>query len=206
MANRRVIVRILVHVLALLPLILLIRDILAGDLSANPIRDIQLRTGSWAIRFLMLSLACTPAYILTGIAPVLKLRRTLGLYAFFYALLHFINFIGVDYGFDFGLLRQDLFEKRYAIVGFASFVLLLVLAVTSIKRLRLQLGKNWQRLHWLVYLAAALAVVHYIWQTKAGFRWPFAYAGILALLLIIRLPIVRNFAERHLKWRQTASP
>ncbi len=207
MHNRQItIIRIVIHIAALLPLVVLIWDFTQGNLTANPIREVQLRTGATAINLLMLSLACTPINILTGFRPVLSLRRPLGIYAFFYALLHFINFIGIDYGFNFTLIREDLFEKRYAIVGFASFILLLSLAITSIKRLRQRLGKNWQRLHWLVYLAASLAVVHYIWQTKVDISLPLIYGGALVILLAIRLPMVRNFANRHFKWLNRTTP
>ncbi len=188
------------HIAALLPLVVLIWDFTQSNLSANPIREVQLRTGASAITLLMLSLSCTPINILTGFRSVLLLRRPLGLYAFFYALLHFINFIGIDYSFNFALIREDIFEKRYAIAGFASFVLLLLLAITSIKRLRQRLGKNGQRLHRLVYLASTLAVVHYVWQTKADIRLPLIYGGVLILLLAIRLPVARTFAKRHFKW------
>ena len=188
------------HIAALLPLVVLIWDFAQGNLTANPIREVQLRTGSSAINLLMFSLACTPINILTGFRRVLLLRRPLGIYAFFYALLHFINFIGIDYSFNFALIREDLFDKRYAIAGFASFTLLLPLAITSINRLKQRLGKNWQRLHWLVYPAASLAVVHYPWQTKADIRLPFIYGGVLGILLAIRLPMVKNFANRHFKW------
>ncbi len=207
MRSRQItILRIVVHIAALLPLVVLIWDFTQGNLTANPIREAQLRTGASAINLLMLSLACTPINILTGFRSVLSLRRPLGIYAFFYALLHFINFIGIDYGFDFALIREDIFEKRYAIAGFASFILLLPLAITSIKRLRQRLGINWQRLHWLVYLAATLAVVHYTWQTKTDIRLPFIYGGVLVILLAIRLPIVRSFAERHFKWLNRKTP
>ena len=136
MSDRRItIIRIVIHIAALLPLVMLIWDFTQDNLTANPIREVQLRTGASAINLLMLSLACTPINILTGFRPVLSLRRPLGIYAFFYALLHFTNFIGIDYGFNFALIREDLFEKRYAIVGFTSFILLLPLAITSIKRL-----------------------------------------------------------------------
>lgn len=201
MSDRQItIVRIAVHIAALSPLVLLIWDFTQGNLTANPIREIQLRTGWAALNLLILSLACTPVHILIGFRPVLLLRRPLGIYAFFYALLHFINFIGIDYGFNLALIREDLFEKRYAIVGFASFILLLPLAITSIKRLRQRLDTNWKRLHWLVYLAGTLAVVHYIWQTKADFRMPLIYGGVLVILLAIRLPMVKNFANQHFKW------
>ncbi len=207
MSDRQItIIRIVIHISALLPLVVLIWDFTQGNLTANPIREVQLRTGASAINLLMLSLACTPINILTGFRPVLLLRRPLGIYTFFYALLHFINFIGIDYSFNFALIREDLFEKRYAIAGFTSFILLLPLAITSIKRLRQRLGKNWQRLHWLVYLAATLAVVHYIWQTKADIRLPLIYGGILVVLLAIRLPVVRNFTKRHFKWLNRITP
>ncbi len=194
------------HIAALLPLAVLVWDFTHGNLTANPIREVQLRTGASAINLLVLSLACTPINILTGFRPVLLLRRPLGIYTFFYALLHFINFIGIDYSFNFALIREDLFKKRYAIAGFASFILLLPLAITSINRLKQRLGKNLQRLHWLVYLAATLAVVHYIWQTKADIHLPLIYGGVLGILLAIRLPVVRKFANRHFKWLNRTTP
>jgi sulfoxide reductase heme-binding subunit YedZ len=199
------IIRLVIHIIALLPLVLIIWDFTQDNLSANPIRELQLRTGASAINLLLLSLACTPVKILTGFKQVLSLRRPLGIYAFFYALLHFINFIGIDYGFNIALIREDLFEKRYAIAGFASFLLLLPLAITTIGWFRQRLVKQWQRLHWLVYLAAVLAVVHYIWQAKVDIRMPIIYGGVLSILLVIRLPMVRNFANRHFKWLNRTS-
>ncbi len=204
--HKTTIIRIVIHIAVLLPLVELIWDFTQGNLTANPIREVQLRTGASAINLLMFSLACTPINILTGFKPILSLRRPLGIYAFFYALLHFINFIVIDYNFNFSLIREDLFEKRFAIAGFASFILLLPLATTSIKRLRQRLDKNWQILHWLVYLAATFAVVHYIWQTKADIRLPLIYGGVLGILLAIRLPVVRKFANRHFKWLNRTTP
>ncbi|MFC2068940.1 sulfite oxidase heme-binding subunit YedZ [Chloroflexota bacterium] len=207
MSNLQItIIRIVIHIAALVPLVLLIWDYTQGNLTANPIREVQLRTGSSAINLLILSLACTPINIITGFKPVLFLRRLFGLYAFFYTLLHFINFIGIDYGFNLTLIREDLFEKRYIIVGFASFMLLLPLAITSIKDTRQRLHKNWHRLHWLVYPAATLAVVHYIWQTKADINLPLIYGVILVLLVAIRLPIVRNLIKQHFKWLNRTIP
>lgn len=189
-----------VNILALLPLAVLIWNFTQGKLGVNPVREVQLYTGDTAINLLMLSLACTTVYILSGFRQVLLLRRPLGIYAFIYALLHLVNFIGIDYGFNFQLIREDLFEKRYAIAGLISFLLLLPLAITSFNRLRQKLGSNWRRLHWLVYSAAALAVIHYIWQTKAGLFLPLTYAAALAIMLVIRLPISRTFASRHFPW------
>lgn len=198
--RRITVLKVVIHVAALLPLLILIWDFVQGNLTANPIREIQLRTGTSAIILLMLTLACTPVNILTGFKEVMRLRRLFGIYTFIYALLHFINFVGIDYSFNFSLIQEDIFKKPYAIVGFVSFIILLLLAVTSINRLRQQLGKNWKRMHRLAYLAAILAVVHYLWLTKASIRQPLIYGGILVILLVIRLPAVRNFAKQHFKW------
>lgn len=183
----------------MLPLVLLLINFAQDNLSANPVREIQLRTGSIAINMLMLSLACTPIYIFTGFKLVMRLRRPLGLYAFFYALLHLINFVWIDYGFNFSVLGEDLFEKRYAIAGIVSFLLLLPLAVTSFFKLRQKMGKAWQKLHFLVYAAGIAAVIHYIWQTKIGILIPVIYGIVLLLLLIIRLPVVRKYIENHIR-------
>ena len=136
-----------------------------------------------ALVFLVLSLACTPIYTLFGFKPALKVRRALGLYAFFYASLHFLTFVGLDYQFDIGLLKEAIFEKRYALVGFAAFLILIPLAVTSTKGWMRRLGKKWKHLHKLIYLAGLLAVVHYIWLVKSDIRVPLEYALVVVLLL-----------------------
>jgi methionine sulfoxide reductase heme-binding subunit len=189
---------LVVHLAALLPLLLLIWDFSRGDLGANPIREVQLRTGSAAINLLMASLACTPIQILTGFSPVLSLKGPLGIYAFLYALLHFFNFVGVDYAFNLTFLKADLFEKYYAVVGFASFLLLLPLGIASLPRLKQRLGKTWFKLKWLVYPAACLAVAHYFLQARVDVRLPILYSAILAFLLLIRLPLLRQAQSR---WR-----
>ncbi len=197
---KRISVQIVLNAVLLLPLVFLIIDYFQGNLTANPIREIQLRTGRTAINLLLLSLACTPVYILSGFKPVLRLRRPLGVYAFIYALFHFVNFIGIDYGFNFTILREDLFEKRYAIAGFISFIFLLPLAVTSFKFFRRKLGRNWNKLHWLVYPAGIIAVVHYIWQTKIDISLPIIYGVVLLVLLFVRLPFIRNYTKLHFSW------
>lgn len=191
---------ILVHVLGLLPLLLLAWDFTQGQLTANPIREIQRRTGKQALFLLVLSLSCTPTYTLLGLKQVLPLRRPLGLYAFMYASLHFSNFIGLDYGFDFGLIREDIFEKRYAFVGFAAFLILLALALTSTKGWRWRLGRHWNRLHWLVYGAAFLAVLHFMWQAKANIQAPLIYSLVVVLLLVIRIPKIKTVLRKRFNW------
>jgi sulfoxide reductase heme-binding subunit YedZ len=201
--------RLLLHIAALSPLALLVWDFTQGGLTVNPIKEIQLSTGRYALTLLMLSLACTPISTMFGLKQVLQLRRPLGLYAFFYASLHFMNFLGLDYGFDLGLIREDIFEKWFALVGFSAFLVLLPLAVTSTKGWVKRLGKNWERLHWLVYLAALLAVTHFTLQVRADFRRPLLYGAILVILLILRLPSVQNamskFRRRLIK-REVITP
>ena len=183
---------VLIHLLALLPLLLLVWDYTQGQLTVNPIQEIQLRTGNYALVLLMLSLSCTPVYIVFGTKAVLRLRRTLGLYAFMYATLHFLNFVALDYGFDFALIREGIAEKRYALVGFVAFLALLPLALTSTERWRQRLGKNWERLHWSVYAAAVLAVTHFTWQVRADLREPLLYWAVLVLLFMLRIPYIRG--------------
>lgn len=184
--------RWLIHVAALLPLAVIIWDLTQGQLTVNPIEQIQLRTGKSALVLLVLSLACRPLSMVHGLKWVLQLRRPLGLYAFTYATLHLLNFIGLDYGFDLALLREDIAEKSFAFVGLAAFLLLLPVALTSTRGWMRRLGKNWERLHWMVYLAALLAVTHFLLQAKADFREPLIYGMAVLLLLLVRIPGVRR--------------
>ncbi|MBI3243893.1 MAG: sulfoxide reductase heme-binding subunit YedZ [Chloroflexi bacterium] len=184
--------QIAVHLGSLIPLILLIWDYFADNLTVNPIQDITFRTGKAALVLLVLSLACTPLNTVFGFKEAIKVRRALGLYAFLYVALHFLTFIGLDYGFDLGLIYEAIFEKRYALVGFAAFLILLPLAITSMQWWMKKLGKNWKRLHRLVYVAGLLAVVHYVWLVKSDIREPLAYGGVVVLLLISRIPAFKK--------------
>ena len=181
-----------VHVGSWVPLALILLDYFRDNLTANPIQDVTFRTGKSALVLLVLSLAATPANTLLGFKPALKVRRALGLYAFMYVVLHFFVFVGLDYGFDLGLIIEDIGDKRYALVGFAAGLLLLPLAITSTRGWMARLGKNWRRLHWLVYLAAILAVIHYLWLVKADIRQPLDYGAAVLLLLLARLRPVRK--------------
>ena len=186
---------ILANLGALFPLAWLIWDIGQGNLSVNPIDDITDRTGKAALVLLMLSLACTPVNILIGFSQALTIRKTLGLYAVLYASLHFLNFVGLDYGFNLNLIFGDaLLTKRFVVVGLSAFLILIPLAITSTKGWMRRLGRNWKRLHQLVYAAGVLAVIHFLWLVKAAERWePIIFAVILTLLLAVRLPPVRKF-------------
>jgi sulfoxide reductase heme-binding subunit YedZ len=183
---------ILTHVAALTPLAVMAWEYARGQLSVDPIREITLRTGKAALVLLVLSLAVTPVYILFGTRPVLKLRRPLGLYAFLYASLHGLTFVGLDYGFNLGLLLREVLQKRFVQAGILAFLLLLPLAITSTRGWMSRLGRNWKRLHRLVYVAALVAVVHFVWLAKGDIREPLAYGAVVVLLLAVRLPFVRS--------------
>ena len=192
--------QVAVHIAALIPLIVLIWDAWHNNLTVNPIQKATQRTGQPALVLLILTLSCTPLYTATGWRPVLKIRRTLGLYAFLYAAIHFSIYVAVDYRFDFGLIWLELAEKRYVLVGLAAFLILLSLAITSTRGWQRRLGKRWKRLHRLVYVAATLVVAHYMWVVKADIRKPLAWGVGLVILLLMRLvPFRRRIS--HLRGR-----
>jgi sulfoxide reductase heme-binding subunit YedZ len=169
------------------PLAWLLARALAGDLGANPIEEIEHATGDWTLRFLLLCLAITPARRLLRAPALAPLRRSFGLAAFGYAVLHVLTYVGLDQGFAWDALLEDVRERRYITAGFAAFVCLLPLAFTSTQRAQRRLGRRWQLLHRLVYAAAILGVVHYLWLVKADLRPPLAYVALLAALLGVRL-------------------
>ncbi len=195
------ILRILTHAGALLPLALIVFDAFTRGLTVNPIQDITFRTGRATLRLLVLTLACTPIYTLFKYPPVLKVRRTLGLYAFFYLSLHlsifiFDNALTFDYRFNPAYLQEAIFEKRYALVGFSAFLVLLPLAITSTKGWQRRLGKNWKRLHKGVYLAILLGIAHFTWVVKSDVRRPLAWGAVVVILLALRLPVVKAFFRK----------
>jgi len=189
--------RIGVHLGAWVPLAVLVVEAVLGTLGAEPIRAAILRTGKTALVLLTLSLACTPLNTLFGFRPALKVRRALGVYAFLYAAVHLSITVGVDYAFDWKLLQGAMLEKRYALVGLAAGLTMLPLAITSFKVWQKRLGKNWKRLHRLVYLAGLLAAVHYIWLVKQGVPEPYIWLAGIILLLLLRLPPVRRWISRR---------
>ncbi len=190
--------QLFVHLAALMPLAALLWDAWQGNLSVNPIQDVTLRTGKPAMVLLVATLAATPLHRLFRFRQGLRARRALGLYAFFYATLHFLTYLWLDYDFDLHLISLELAEKRYVLVGFAAFLILLPLAVTSTKGWQRRLQKNWKRLHRSVYLAAILVMLHYIWVQKADVRQPLIWTGALALLLLLRWRPGRRRSSRRL--------
>jgi sulfoxide reductase heme-binding subunit YedZ len=188
--------RVVVHIGAWIPFAVIVWDALTNHLGAEPIREIIFRTGKTALILLTLSLACMPANMLFGFRSALKVRRALGLYAFFYALAHATMFIGVDYGFDLALLQGAILERPYALVGAVAFLILLPLALTSTKEWMKRLGKRWTILHRGIYLAALLVIVHFVWLVKLDGREPLTYGAIVMLLLALRVRAVRQLIAR----------
>jgi methionine sulfoxide reductase heme-binding subunit len=191
--------QVAVHLYAWSVLVLLLIDFLTDNLTANPIQAMEQRTGRHAITLLVLSLACTPLNSLFGWRELIKRRRTLGLYAFLYATVHVIIFVNLDYGLAWSLIARTILEKPYIVVGVISFLMLVPLAVTSFPIWKRRLGRNWKRLHQMVYLIAPLVVLHYAWGKKGDFFAlqgeiirPLIYAIVVVILLVMRIPQVRK--------------
>lgn len=160
-----------------------------GGLGADPIELVQRRTGFWTLNLLLLTLCITPLRTLTQMHWLLRLRRMLGLFCFFYAVLHALSFIGLDHEFSLDAIARDIFKRPFVSVGFAAFLLLIPLALTSNAwAIRLLGGRKWQELHRNIYMVGILAIVHYFWLSKlASIYWPIAYAIGLGLLLWWRI-------------------
>ncbi len=174
--------------LCMVPFLLLVWNGLHHDLGANPVEKMTHVTGDWTLRLLLITLTVTPLRKLTGWHAVIRVRRMLGLFAFFYACLHFSVYLVFDHFFDMGEIARDVIKHPYVTVGFASYVLLFPLAVTSTNKMVKRLGgARWQRLHKLVYVIATGGVLHYLWLVKADTRDPIIYGVLLALLLIFRV-------------------
>lgn len=184
---RRRALRAGVVVIGFAPLARLVAAGLSDGLGANPIEEITHETGRWALRFLVLCLMVTPLRRLSGWRMLTLERRTLGLFAFLYAALHLSTYVALDLGFDWANLGEDILERPYITVGFATFCILLALASTSTRGAARRLGRRWKQLHRLVYLAGIGAVVHFLWLVKADLREPLIYATIVAILLGVRL-------------------
>ena len=177
----------LVFLLALVPAGYLGYRTYTNDLGVNPAETLQLETGEWALKFLIITLAVTPVRRLTGWNRVIQFRRMLGLFAFFYACLHFLTYIVLDKYFAFGEMMADVLKRPFITAGFVAFVAMVPLAITSTKGWIRRLGRRWQVLHRLIYVSAAAAAVHFVWKVKVVIGEPIYYALAIALLLGFRL-------------------
>jgi sulfoxide reductase heme-binding subunit YedZ len=200
-------VKVLVFALGLVPAAHLVWRALHGGLGANPIEFITHETGDWILIFLVLTLAITPLRRVLQLPELIRFRRMLGLFAFFYAFLHFSTWIGLDKFFDFREMLNDVAKRRFITVGFIGFALLIPLALTStagaIRRLG---GKRWRMLHRLIYVSAIAGVVHYYWLVKSDVRKPALYGLLVGLLLAYRVCVWLIDRRRGAAVRGTPMP
>ena len=179
----------LVFLACLLPFVLVVTDAfeLTGRLGANPIEEIMDRFGNWSLRFILITLAVTPLRKLTGRNWLLRFRRMLGLFTFFYVLMHFLTWLALDQGFLMSAIVEDLVKRPFITIGFTALILLTAMAATSTNGLRRRMGRRWDQLHYAAYAVGILGVWHYWWQVKKDITEPLIYAVILAALLGYRL-------------------
>jgi methionine sulfoxide reductase heme-binding subunit len=179
--------KVFVFLLSCVPLLVLVWRIFHHDLTANPVEFLQHQTGDWTLRFLIFTLCITPFRKVLNLPELIRFRRMLGLFAFFYVWLHFLTYLGPDQSFNFAGMLKDVVKRPFITVGFAAFVLLIPLAITStaawVRRLG---GKRWQALHRSIYLCAILGVIHYYWLVKSDVREPLFYAFLVGILLLWR--------------------
>jgi len=180
--------KVAVFLLCLIPFADLLRRFIKGNLGINPVETLQHGTGDWTIRFIVFTLCITPFRKLFNLPDLIRFRRMLGLFAFFYVCMHFLTYLGPDQSFDLSGMWKDVAKRPFITVGFAGFVSLIPLAITStagwIRRIG---GKRWQILHRLIYFAAVCGVVHYYWLVKSDVRKPVFYGALVAILLLWRL-------------------
>ena len=189
----------LVFVAGLAPLAWMIcgaLQLFGASLGADPVKKLEHECGKTALNFLLLTLAVTPVRNLTGLPQLLRLRRMLGLFVFFYAVVHFTVYLVLDLELNLAVVGADIVKRPYITVGFTALLLLVPLALTSTNGMMRRLGRRWQSLHRLIYVIAALAVWHFYWQVKRDVREPLLYMGMLALL----------FAYRLVRWRARSPP
>jgi sulfoxide reductase heme-binding subunit YedZ len=188
MLKRRWFGKSLVFLACLAPFILLLAAIAAGNLSPDPVRDITDNTGTWALRFLLITLSITPLRKLSGWNEIIKFRRMAGLFAFFYGFLHLTTYLWLDQFFSIRGIINDIAKRPFITAGTSAFVLLIPLAITSTRKWISRLGgRHWQLLHRLIYVSSVLGVVHYLWLVKADLSRPILYSVLLSVLLAYRL-------------------
>jgi sulfoxide reductase heme-binding subunit YedZ len=181
-----------VFILCLLPLGIIILDIYYNNLGAEPVKKIMNHFGEWTLIFICLTLTMSPLKRITNLGFWIKFRRMLGLFVFFYATIHLLTYVGLDYRFDWEPIINDVLKKKYIFIGFSAWLLLIPLAITSSQKMIKILGRNWKNLHRLVYVIAIFGSLHYIWLSKTIFFKPLIYTLIIVVLLALRIKIKKR--------------
>ena len=179
--------KMVVFILSLVPIFYIIYQILTNQLGPEPIKDITHHTGKWTLYFIVITLAMTPLKKITKFNIWINYRRMFGLFIFFYASVHFMTYVGLDYRFDLESIGDDIIKKKYIFIGFAAWLLLIPLAITSNKRMIKILKDKWKKLHRLIYLISLFGVVHYLWLVKRDLTEPLVFLTIILFLLAFRL-------------------
>jgi len=181
-----------VFILSAIPFLFILYKIYFNKLGPEPVKEITHFTGEWTLIFICLTLSMTPLKRLTNLTMWVSFRRMLGLFVFFYASLHLLTYIGIDYRFNWQPILDDVFKKKYIFIGFAAWVLLIPLAITSSQKMIKLLKNNWKRLHRLIYIIAIFGSLHYIWLSKTIFFKPLVYLVIILVLLALRIKIKKR--------------
>ena len=181
-----------VFFLSIIPFLFIFYKIYFNKLGPEPVKEITHFTGEWTLIFICLTLSMTPLKRLTNLTMWVSFRRMLGLFVFFYASLHLLTYIGIDYRFNWQPILDDVFKKKYIFIGFAAWVLLIPLAITSSQKMIKLLKNNWKKLHRLIYIIALFGSLHYIWLSKTIFFKPLVYLVIILVLLALRIKIKKR--------------
>ena len=181
-----------VFIVCLWPLGTIILDIYYNNLGAEPVKKIMNHFGEWTLIFICLTLTMSPLKRITNLGFWIKFRRMLGLFVFFYATIHLLTYVGLDYRFDWEPIINDVLKKKYIFIGFSAWLLLIPLAITSSQKMIKILGRNWKNLHRLVYVIAIFGSLHYIWLSKTIFFKPLVYTLIIVVLLALRIKIKKR--------------
>ena len=181
-----------VFILSLTPFLIIFYKIIFNQLGPEPVKEITHHTGEWTLIFICLTLAMSPLKRLTNLGVWIKFRRMLGLFVFFYATIHLLTYVGIDYRFDWAPIFNDVVKKKYIFIGFSAWLLLIPLAITSSQKMMKSLKHNWKRLHKLVYVIAIFGSLHYIWLSKSIFFKPLIFMIIILVLLALRIKIKKR--------------
>ena len=184
-----------IFVLSLVPFLIITYKIFFNKLGPEPVKEITHFTGEWTLIFICLTLSMSPLKKFTNLNYWIKIRRMLGLFVFFYASLHLLTYIGIDYRFSLQPIFDDVVKKKYIFVGFAAWILLIPLTITSSQKMMLLLKQNWKKLHRLIYVIAILGSLHFIWLSKTIYFKPLIYFVLITFLLILRIKVKRIFEK-----------
>ena len=188
----KIYLKVVIFTLSLVPLFYIIYQILTNQLGPEPIKDITHHTGKWTLYFIVITLAMTPLKKITKLNIWINYRRMFGLFIFFYASVHLMTYVGLDYRFDLTSIGDDIIKKKYIFIGFTAWLLLIPLAVTSNKRMMKILKDKWKKLHRLIYLISLLGAIHYLWLVKRDLTEPLIFLAIILILLTFRFKFNKN--------------